>query len=117
MSALLQLAERAEAATGPDRELDCLIEHHVFAPAWGSGDERFTIMDLMSDDRVWGRELRAAWTAEEWRGIAVSQSVPAYTSSIDAAMQLYLEVPERVPSDPRKATAEALRQRAEVAHD
>jgi hypothetical protein len=36
-----------------------------------------------------------------------------YTASLDAAMSLYLRVPERIPSDPRKATAEALRQRAE----
>jgi hypothetical protein len=32
---------------------------------------------------------------------------------LDAAMTLYVRVPLRVPSDPRKAAAEALRQRAE----
>lgn len=37
----------------------------------------------------------------------------SYTASLDAAMTLYVRVPERVPADPRKAAAEALRQRAE----
>jgi len=34
-----------------------------------------------------------------------------YTSSLDAAMTLYPEIPDEVPSCPRKATAAALRAR------
>lgn len=41
---------------------------------------------------------------------------PDFTASIDAALTLYISVPERVPSNPRLATAEALRQRAEAAN-
>jgi len=37
---------------------------------------------------------------------------PRYTASLDAAMSLYITIPERIPSNPRLATAEALRQRA-----
>ncbi len=41
-----------------------------------------------------------------------SIGVAKWTASIDAAMTLYVTVPDRVPSNPRAATAEALRQRA-----
>lgn len=34
---------------------------------------------------------------------------PSYTSSLDAAASLYPVMPEKIPSDARKATAEALR--------
>ncbi len=40
--------------------------------------------------------------------------IPHYTSSVDAALSLYLRVPDRVPSNPRLAAAEALRQREET---
>ncbi len=39
---------------------------------------------------------------------------PRFTTSLDAAMTLYVNAPERVPSNPRLAAAEALRQRAEA---
>jgi AcrR family transcriptional regulator len=38
-----------------------------------------------------------------------------YTRSMDAALRLFLHVPERVPSNPRLAAAEGLRQRAKAA--
>jgi len=45
-----------------------------------------------------------------------SQSIPAYTESLDAVLGLYggatgIVPPERVPSDPRAALAEVLRAR------
>ncbi|MGI9297064.1 MAG: hypothetical protein ACR2QC_04100 [Gammaproteobacteria bacterium] len=36
---------------------------------------------------------------------------PHYTTSLDAALKLYLEPPERIPSDARLACIEALEQR------
>jgi hypothetical protein len=38
-----------------------------------------------------------------------------YTRSLDAAVSLYVNAPEQIPSSPRKAAAEGLRQRAEQA--
>ena len=37
-------------------------------------------------------------------------AAPHYTSSLDAAMMLYKVIPERVPSNPVAACAEALKQ-------
>ena len=45
-------------------------------------------------------------------GVGSYGAQPAYTASLDAAMSLYITIPERIPSNPRLATAEALRQRA-----
>lgn len=93
MTILNELAERCEKATGPCRELDkdiaiALGAHTVQIDRGGRG------MMLFADS---------------------GGPLPLWTASLDAAMTLYLRVPERVPSDPRLATAEALRQRAEAA--
>ena len=45
-------------------------------------------------------------------GVGSYGAQPTYTASLDAAMSLYITIPERIPSNPRLATAEALRQRA-----
>lgn len=37
-------------------------------------------------------------------------------ASLDAALTIYVRVPERVPSNPRLAAAEALRRRAGIEH-
>jgi hypothetical protein len=107
-SELVELAERCEAAAGPDRELDCAI---------------LVAIDWRYDD--WEEGERTAKEMAEKHGLAwlVSRSVEGYNStwrhlprlaaSLDAAMTLYLRLPERVPSNPRLAAAEALRQRAE----
>lgn len=65
MNRLLELAERVEKASGPDREVDCRIFAHL------SGLNFETAANVVSDFSQW-------------------QS-PAYTSSLDAAMSL---VPE-----------------------
>jgi hypothetical protein len=83
---LLALAERIEASAGPDRELDAAI------------------CDWLRDNSGFVPN-RAD----------IAYPFYAFTESLDAAMSLYLQVPERVPSDPRKAAAEALRQRADAA--
>lgn len=82
---LLALADRVEALSGPCRETDAAIHAALAAIA-------------------------------DWEGFPdwiVPDNSPPYTGSIDSAMSLYLDVPERVPSNPRAATAEALRQRAD----
>lgn len=83
---LSELADRVEAATGPDRELDLLI--------WRVADPV---------------------NATDCLDVNCAKPLPwlhLYTSSLDAAMTLYVHLPERVPSCPRKALAEALRQRS-----
>ena len=91
---LLRLAERCEQASD-----DFQSHHELLREAY---EEVFAPLDSFmrgSDDKRRIKFLRCL-SAE---------------ASLDAAMTLYLRVPERVPSNPRLAAAEALRQRAEEA--
>jgi hypothetical protein len=73
---LLDLASRCEAATGPDREIDCLIHE------W-----RFTELTPAMRGMYYGEP-----TGEYFRdGGETTFRAPAYTASLDAAMSL---VPE-----------------------
>lgn len=83
-----ELIERLERATGPDRELDAAI-----AQAIGIDIGYFV------------RDMRGNFI-----GVSNNVTIPACTSSIDAALTLYKSKPDRVPSDPRKACVEALKQ-------
>lgn len=77
---LLELAERCERATGPDRELDALIWMEVTP----SATRRETVVPPTS--------ARKGWTIDETRdGSGRLIVVPAYSASLDAAMTL---VPE-----------------------
>lgn len=68
MSDLLELAERCEAAEGPDRALDCWIMGKVSDPSWTDADCEYAAHNP-----------------------GVTLGPPAYTASLDAAMML---VPE-----------------------
>lgn len=95
---LLKLAERVEALSGPDRGVDSEIDRLTFRGPF--------------EDRLCGCMGNCLPGHPAYDGACVS--VPHYTASLDAAMTLYARVPDRVPSDARIATAEALKQRAEV---
>lgn len=82
---LLDLADRVKRATGAVRELDADI---ALTQGWH------------------------VYAGDNWIGPRAEICVPAYTASLDAAMSLYVTIPEHIPSNPRLATAEALRQRA-----
>lgn len=82
---LRDLIARVEAAQGPDADLDRMIDHYV-----PRGPQPAFHLAL---------SLRDKW------------KVPAYTASLDAALTLYRERPDVIPTDPRKATAAALRAR------
>lgn len=112
---LEDLAARCESATGPDRGLDGRI---AYALGW-----RFNGLDDGVDDPdfdEWnnigghwaqpGGDFCPVWSAFNSEDYP---DPPDYTASLDAAMTLYVEIPERVPSNPRLAAAEALRQRAD----
>lgn len=94
---LMDLARRVEEATGPDRELDAEIRCACHLP-----HERNTRPSLKHHKVV----------AEYEDGQTVTLNSAHFTASLDAAKSLYLRIPERIPADPRKATAAALRARA-----
>lgn len=72
----------ARIATGPDQHLDNLIWFKV-------------IFDqTASEDRM-----------------GVMGSTPSYTRYLDHAKLLYLDLPDRIPSDPLRVVVEALEQR------
>jgi hypothetical protein len=93
MSDLLALAERVEAAPGPDRELDQAIYHdvlgycrHVRTERSGAqSDTGFDCLDCGADS--WGNKSKPPYPP----GQKLHDAAPAYTESLDAAMTL---VPE-----------------------
>lgn len=110
-SELIALAERVEAATGPDRDIDISILRHVDPERleWMNGQYAKGASELMAlGPDAWEARKDALYTS--------CYTPPRYTASVDAAMTLYIQAPPFVPSCPRKATSEALRQRAEVAN-
>ena len=95
---LLALAERCEQAAGPDASLD-------FGIALAAG-YRFEMREY---------EKRKKW--RDPKGVRCSAlttdgTPPRFTASLDAAVKLYTELPEVIPSCPRRASAAALRTRA-----
>ncbi len=88
MSELLKLADRVEALAGPCQKSD---EDICRATGWRFVRE--------------GHPFGCVWYNPQNRAACV----PAYTSSLDAAMTLYPELPKWVPSCPRLATVEAPR--------
>ena len=105
---LLALAERVEAATRGSDELDA----HIRCALFGKPNNFVKQSHINGAWCVWridgaGREV--AW---DGNGLTQLQRLGAFTASLDAAMSLYITIPERIPSNPRLATAEALRQRA-----
>lgn len=88
---LLRLADEVTAATGPDRELDCMIWAAVngLAVVWTGGDDHILIID--------GHVIGSIDPGKHSRNFGCNRretgpgSIPAYTASLDAAMSL---VPE-----------------------
>lgn len=75
MSALLELAARCEAATGPDRELDCRISLELSGIAYGDSDVS-EMLRYRDEPTGYGRYRPA------------DEHVAEYTASLDAAMTL-----------------------------
>jgi hypothetical protein len=104
---LLELAARVEAADGPSQDLNLAIWRAVNPNGYAiwEGQQRGLL------NKQWDEERRQVTLKARARVEA-----KPFTTSLDAAMQLYVTLPERVPSDPRQAVVEALRQRAEAAN-
>lgn len=94
---LLELAERCEKATGPDRELDALIFIVAEWPTWKLQTACEPFPEQVQPGRIQGPDSIG------WR------QAPAYTASLDAAMKL---VPEgkvwTVRFDPRLSGASVM---------
>lgn len=95
MSQIDELVARLSRATGPDRELDALIEIASDCPCWLDGADRPALADgweWTADDADEDGSVTIFMTL----GNKTSKkhhkySAPAYTSSIDAAMTLFDE--------------------------
>ena len=95
----MTLADKIEALTGPDREVDVEI-----ALATGLVLER-------DGDCFFGHRDYSMLVLERdyYDHGGHAPELPHFTASLDAAMTLYEVVPDMVPSCPRKACAAALR--------
>lgn len=78
------LIARLEKAAGPDRELDGDIWRAIDPVA----------------DQCWPH-----WSAEQRENMT-----PRFSASLDAALTLYRQPPQRIPADPRQACIEGLKQ-------
>jgi hypothetical protein len=96
-AALLALADRVEALAGPCRKTDAAV-----AKAIGWVGQRG---DWWSPEQAQNarRTKKSVWS------FGKPAPLKYYTASLDAAVTLYPELPDTVPSCPRKATAAALR--------
>ncbi len=99
MSELLALADRCDADTAPDWNLNAEIEIAVrgFPEKAYQRQNGIRPKGTPNIDRL--EFVRKGWASD-------------YTGSLTDAISLYLILPNLVPSCPRKATADALRQRA-----
>lgn len=80
--ALLELAARVEAATGPDREIDAGVWWRVF------GSHADTDADLRPQFEADPAKAMDRWCGKGWR-TELTWAFPArYTASLDAAMTL-----------------------------
>lgn len=90
MSPLEQLAQRCEAATGPDRELDRIIYYDVLGFCRHSNTERSGYQDDTGHDCLdCGAD---SWGNIGSKGQRLHDVVPSYTTSLDAAMSMWGDV-------------------------
>jgi hypothetical protein len=80
-TALTALAERCEAATGPDRELDCRIA--AAAHPTMAGDLCVVGPPTYEPERYFSHHVGI-----DWIGYDLLNNAPTYTASLDAAMTL-----------------------------
>lgn len=115
------LADRVEALTGADREVDLAILNATQAKAyrWAEfggmyPDQRDIVVEVMPE---WVERIEASGDSILFRGWEPDiRKCPSPTASLDAAVSLWPgEVPDLIPSNPRKAAAAALRSRARAA--
>lgn len=85
MSELLKLAELCEQASGPDRELDCLIAVAIDW-RWSEWEEGEPLVSALATKHGIEWLVKSAQS-----GMSIWRNIPCFTASIDATMKL---VPE-----------------------
>lgn len=80
---LAELRQRVEAATGPDREIDCYVEAFV---ARHTVDGEFHIVNPPTYDTP--RFFYNPMPSVSWIGYDLLRVSPAYTASLDAVLSL-----------------------------
>lgn len=108
---MTSLTERIEAATGPCRDLDAQIALRCL-PQFSGWIEHPANNGNQYGELAPSREAFDEWLIHDGEPCLIA--APAYTSSLDAAMTLYIDKPAMVSSDPRKVVLDALRQREKV---
>lgn len=93
---LLSLASRVEALDGPSREVDAEIARAIGFIVCPEPDR--------PSPRYYGHGISRK----------NKRNLPRFTASCDAAIELYARLPKNIASNPRVATARALRQRATI---
>lgn len=81
-AALRELRERVEKATGPDREIDALLEVET-TPIVASDDDLIYLLPIHRDDHC-----KAGTYWRKARSGASLHTAPLYTASVDAALAL-----------------------------
>jgi len=100
------LIERLEATQSGSRELDFDILGIIDPETHGE------IRSVQRDRKLKSGFNEHLFWFDDGEGFSGTILVPAYTTSVDAALSLYIKRPERVPSDPRLACIGALKARA-----
>ena len=99
----MKLSERLLAGEGPDRKLDVEIFQAIeLAPPFQYLNKLIALS--------W-HEQEQAYFAQVSDDMRVRYEPPRFTASLDAALSLYPTKPDTMPTNPRKAAAEALKQR------
>ncbi len=101
---LLQLAASCERES-PSREIDCHIAFFVTGDlqVGVKGPLKAPLPYMLSEAVEHPRDLQLLANDDN------IDMIPRYTTSLDAAVTLYKEKPQNIPSDPMKVCAEALR--------
>jgi len=127
----MKLSKRLLAGEGPDRELDAEIVFDLYAVPVGKKPDGGPVGFLWPEDNPsWSLGIRLIEVTREavmkirkdhGETIIIERDcglvlmndlrVKPFTASLDAALTLYPTLPDTMPTNPRKAAAEALKMR------
>lgn len=105
----MKLSERLLAGEGPDREIDLAIS--VVIDYRNAFEGRTDWEWAAGGDEIGLPRVNPLHRSKYLAYLDPAQFVPRWTASLDAALTLYLHQPDTMPTNPRKAAAEALEQR------
>jgi hypothetical protein len=112
---LEDLAGQVEAAIGSGKELDRMVARSI---GWHRVEPRHSTMSRgawIAPEDFCGVMGSGAPILDSLHGTTMHRDPPPFTASLDAALSLFPTKPETISTNPRKATAAALRARAALA--